>query len=129
MSDVKLLPEVYLVYALKGSLQFSLPLDSLGLLVVVPHLCLRRPVARGLHLVKLSLLHTEGESKVDGLEDLVLAAPEDVVRLQVCVNNPILVEAGQRGQEVPGKLDHKPWGEAMPVILEYYLTGRQGTET
>ena len=75
------------------------------------------PVAQGLDLVQVALLHAEREPEVYQLEHFVLSGPENVVWLEVRVNEAVRVEAVQGGQNIPSKLENQPRGEAVSVIL------------
>ena len=71
--------------------------------------------------MKVPLLHIEGEAEVDGLEDPVLARPEDIGRLEVSVYNPVPVEDGEGCEEILGELDCQTGGQSLSLILENNL--------
>ena len=71
--------------------------------------------------MKVPLLHIEGETEVDGLEDSILARPEDIGRLEVSVNNPVPVEDSEGCKEILGELDCQTGRQSLSLILEYNL--------
>ena len=71
--------------------------------------------------MEVSLLHIEGETKVDSFEDSLLSRPENIGRLEVGVNYPVPVEDREGGEEVPGELDCEAGRQPLPLILEYNL--------
>ena len=110
-------PVINVVDALIRAPQSTLPPVPLPMLEGVPLLGLRGSVAQGLDLVQVALLHAEREPEVYQLEHLILSGPENVVRLEVSMDEAVSVEAEQRGQNIPSKLENQPRGEAVSVIL------------
>ena len=86
-------PVINIVDVLVSAPQPPLPPVALALLEGVPVLGLRGPVAQGLDLVQVALLHAEWEPEVYQLEHFVLSGPEYVVWLEVSVNEAVWVEA------------------------------------
>ena len=110
-------PVINVVDALIRAPQSPLPPVPLPMLEGVPLLGLRGSVAQGLDLVQVTLLHAEREPEVYQLEHLILPGPENVVWLEVCMDEAVSVEAEQRGEDIPSKLENQPRRQAVSVIL------------